>query len=110
MRERSIGTPACRTSCLPLSGRDLPRNLFSAYLYGHAAGSGWSEEPTDPVRGLRCASRGLAHSLRDPVDPDAEQQDADARDEAGAEVVRQPVDHLITEPLAAHEAGDDHHG
>src|SRR3954469_20517490 len=98
MRERSTGTPACLTSCLPLSSRDLTRDLFSAYLYGHAARPGWSEEPSDAVWRLCGTPSGLTHRLRDPVDHDREQQDADARHEARAEVVRQPVDHLVAEP------------
>src|SRR3954468_13558763 len=110
MRERSTGTPACVTSCLPLSSRDLSRDLFSAYLYGHTTRPGWSEEPSDPLRRLRGPPRGLAHRLRDPVDHDRKQQDADPRDQARAEVVRKPVYHLIAEAFAANEPGDDDDG
>src|SRR3954467_1218094 len=97
-RRRCQGAPVYLTSCFPLPRRDLARDLISSYFYGGTARPGRTEEPSDRMAATGRARR-LAHRLRDPVDHDREEQDADPRDHRGAEVMRQTVDHLVAEAL-----------
>src|SRR5512141_57828 len=107
-RERSRGAPLSGISSFPLSSRDFPRDLFSTYLYGSTSRSGRTEEPTDRGRATDGSARGLPHGLRDAVDHDGQQQDAETGDQSRAEVVRDTVDDLVAEALSTDQPGDDH--